>query len=812
MAKTNKSSRGLFSKLRSSGATGNVAPPSPVRREPTARQNNRPISQSYIVPRNTAALVESRSQSYTHRRAQKEEASINDLTRQHFLLQRELKVLKQQQQLASQQSHPSHDMESPVDRSTLLHDQPTRISRQQHQNRNESARNIGRAKSMPVPESSAARALANLSLGAQNPGSQSATENSRPRRKGSLSVDNDTSFAGGVFESFYSGEAMGSSVMAQQPPPPDRRQVHYSKPAPPDQYATSLPTQGNPSRFSGETTSSLSRRGSILKNSGETGIKNYYIGSNSSFKRDDFSDLFREDSTTSRSSSTLTTAKAVSNMPTNQPSKSNATASSLKAEKSMSTLRPVHTNNMSLVPYREDFIDEAEEMNIAKDDVTIVFASVQGSATLWEACPDDMMEAHDIYDFIMRLCCADHNGFEISSEGATFHLAFQSPVDALAFALQAQVQLYDAQWPESLRQQDDSKDEPALKFRGLRVRMGVHQGEVMAQMNEATGRTVYFGEGVDVAKSVESMCHGGQILTTVETWSAASGMRERSLGRPQVLDCGKHFLFEMKVPIQGSSGYLYSTKKVSKGLIQLVPHDLAFDFGAARGRTDPVESCEVTIKSASSVFGRLFPPVSSKKQLSVSFLNAPYANGRVTLCVVYAVGIDESDPNSRVNNLSILSKHVKKQLLQLNPPGYDCKADGGQWLLAFDRMANAVMFGLQLNATLHELTGLTGQVDIECMFKVGIVSGPFTSMSPNPVTGKAEYFGPIVNRTVVVANNCKQGQVCVGIPLKDGDTADPPDFGASVRVELVELKKMPNVKNCIAIFECKKRNIDMPYK
>jgi hypothetical protein len=62
-----------------------------------------------------------------------------------------------------------------------------------------------------------------------------------------------------------------------------------------------------------------------------------------------------------------------------------------------------------------------------------------------------------------------------------------------------------------------------------------------------------------------------------------------------------------------------------------------------------------------------------------------------------------------------------------------------------------------------------------------------------------------------VATNCEPGQVCVGIPLKDGENADPPDFGSAVRVKLLEMKKLPNTKNDMAIFTAEKRNIDMPY-
>ena len=64
----------------------------------------------------------------------------------------------------------------------------------------------------------------------------------------------------------------------------------------------------------------------------------------------------------------------------------------------------------------------------------------------------------------------------------------------------------------------------------------------------------------------------------------------------------------------------------------------------------------------------------------------------------------------------------------LNPPGYECQEDNGRWMLAFARMAHAVTFGLQLKSCLHEVSSLLGNVDRENMFKVGILSGPFTAM------------------------------------------------------------------------------------
>ena len=197
---------------------------------------------------------------------------------------------------------------------------------------------------------------------------------------------------------------------------------------------------------------------------------------------------------------------------------------------------------------RPSSMAKAKDMTYPQGDVTIIYTDVQGSTSFWETCPSDMKTATDIHDRIMRQCYTDHSGYEITTEGDAFNLAFQHPADALAFALQAQLKLYKADWPRGILNHPDGRDEPAFKFRGFRVRFGIHHGPTTSRTHEATGRIVYSGIAVKIAKAVEGMCHGGQILTTMETWKAVSGMAERYLGRPQVLDCGEHLLFETKVP------------------------------------------------------------------------------------------------------------------------------------------------------------------------------------------------------------------------------------------------------------------------
>ena len=355
--------------------------------------------------------------------------------------------------------------------------------------------------------------------------------------------------------------------------------------------------------------------------------------------------------------------------------------------------------------------NRAKDMTPPHGDVTIIFTDVQGSTSLWEACPTDMKKAQDIHDMIMRQCYANHSGYEILTEGDAFVLAFHHPVDALAFALEAQLKLYKADWPEGILNHEDGKDEPSLKFRGFRVRFGVHHGSTTSRVHEMTRRTVYSGEAVRIAKAVEGMCHGGQILCTMETWMAVSGMAERSLGRPQILDCGEHLLFET------SDGV--TTTRYTRRIMQLVPQELAFDFFESRGRKE-VQSKDgsgtvLEQKNATSVKGRLFPPIISKKQLTTGFLNAPYAKGRVTMCFVYTVGVEDD------NVKEAIAKYIRKQLREVTPPGYECQEDNGCWMLAFDRMVNAVFFGLRLVQSLDE------KLYRDDIFQIGIVTGAFTS-------------------------------------------------------------------------------------
>jgi predicted ATPase/class 3 adenylate cyclase len=117
--------------------------------------------------------------------------------------------------------------------------------------------------------------------------------------------------------------------------------------------------------------------------------------------------------------------------------------------------------------------------------VTILFTDVEGSVRLWELDERDAdrtMQRHDgaIVDAVLA-----HNGHVFSMAGDSFAVAFASARDAVDAAVDAQLTLVPI---------------------GVRVRMGLHAGEVQ----ERDGN--YFGATVNRAARLMAAGHGGQIL------------------------------------------------------------------------------------------------------------------------------------------------------------------------------------------------------------------------------------------------------------------------------------------------------------
>uniref|UniRef100_A0A7S3Q0D2 Guanylate cyclase domain-containing protein n=1 Tax=Chaetoceros debilis TaxID=122233 RepID=A0A7S3Q0D2_9STRA len=438
-------------------------------------------------------------------------------------------------------------------------------------------------------------------------------------------------------------------------------------------------------------------------------------------------------------------------------------------------LKTAEETATSVMVFRRKSNAVKSNVKIPKGEVTIVITDIQDSTMMWEQDPVAMRDALDLHDRIMRKCYCQHNGYEITTEGDSFHLAFHHALDALSFCLQCQIMLNEEMWSDSILKLDGAKKNEDQKMYGLRVRMGVHHGLAVTEIHKVTQRTHFRGETIELAKATEATASGGQIVLTLDTWRTVSGMAERYLGSPQVIDLGMHEL-------SGKNDESYLSR-----LVQLVPQRLSFDYFTYRGMRD--------LKDTTRLAGRTFPPIKTKRQISNAFEDAPYADGNVAITFAHT-NVDSEDLSSdkHAYHVEKIAGTVRNALKLTDPPGYECQEDGGVWMLAFHNVGSAVTFGIDLIEKLE-----SAPADV----KIGIHYGQFTSMGPHKVTGRADYFGPVVNRSARIAATSEKGQLRLGIPKNELRQFRSPAV-RGIKVDYIGIETLKGVNVEMSLFAFRK--------
>ncbi|KAI0021504.1 protein phosphatase 2C [Xylariomycetidae sp. FL0641] len=151
---------------------------------------------------------------------------------------------------------------------------------------------------------------------------------------------------------------------------------------------------------------------------------------------------------------------------------------------------------------------------------SIVFTDIKNSTNLWEMYPAAMRSAIKLHNEVMRRQLRRIGGYEVKTEGDAFMVSFPTATSALLWCFSVQTQLLDVPWPSevlnSLSCQEVYDKENNLIFRGLSVRMGVHYGEPVAEIDPVTRRMDYFGPMVNKASRISSVADGGQITVSAD--------------------------------------------------------------------------------------------------------------------------------------------------------------------------------------------------------------------------------------------------------------------------------------------------------
>jgi class 3 adenylate cyclase len=147
--------------------------------------------------------------------------------------------------------------------------------------------------------------------------------------------------------------------------------------------------------------------------------------------------------------------------------------------------------------------ERADILNMAASDgtVTLLFSDIEDSTSLNDRLGDRtwvrLLEAHD---HVVRGRIGQYRGQVVKTAGDGFMVAFRDAEAACRAALAVQDDLA-------------RPTEPVLRRHRIRVRIGVHTGQVVAREGD------YFGRNVAQAARIANLAQGGEVL-------AGDGVRE----------------------------------------------------------------------------------------------------------------------------------------------------------------------------------------------------------------------------------------------------------------------------------------------
>lgn len=172
-----------------------------------------------------------------------------------------------------------------------------------------------------------------------------------------------------------------------------------------------------------------------------------------------------------------------------------------------------------------------DEIEPPTGDLAMVFTDIKNSTLLWDNYPAAMRSAIKVHNAIMRRQLRIIGGYEVKTEGDAFIVSFPTPTAALLWCFIVQQQLLTTNdWPAEILSSDQGleiKDtEGNLIFRGLSVRMGIHWGTPVCEMDVVTKRMDYFGPMVNRASRVSAVADGGQITMSNDFHHELEKVRE----------------------------------------------------------------------------------------------------------------------------------------------------------------------------------------------------------------------------------------------------------------------------------------------
>lgn len=402
---------------------------------------------------------------------------------------------------------------------------------------------------------------------------------------------------------------------------------------------------------------------------------------------------------------------------TESASESSGTSASMAPLQKKISIAKIKTDLGDLIPVRWE-------------KVVIVQVSVQGFRDMVREAKDLMEDAKLLYEHtVLSRLSSEYGGQEILSHtrSGLFVIAFASEFHAAKWCLSLQLSLVYAAWNDKLLKQfDDMKEvyvtshgkskKDTLLYRGFRVRMVIHTADPDVVPEKS------LSDAVKWTKTVSDYAHGGQIILSDSVWDR---LKEQlvQLGNPVVEDLGCHSVLGDEV-----------------ALMLLLPRDLEM---------------------------RRFANLKSPHQLSLGMRDAPSAHRPVTMVFTFIEGarpLVRSHAEELADRIKTLCMVARELLRKHN--GYECQELQGDFMLAFFNPCSAILwcgeYQLQIRQKFREWNRESENQELMFSMSMGIETGVPASVSPHKTSGRADYFGNIVNQTARIAKSASGGQIMIG--------------------------------------------------
>ena len=364
--------------------------------------------------------------------------------------------------------------------------------------------------------------------------------------------------------------------------------------------------------------------------------------------------------------------------------------------------------------------------------VTFVFTDIEGSTRLLGRLGAGYAQLLDQHTRILIDAFTRHGGIVFGTAGDAMFVAFERATAAMAAVVDAQLQLHEVAWP------DDAI---------LRVRMGVHTGEV-----DVVGDN-YVGMSLHVAARISAAGHGGQVLVSEVTRQLVPDVAAVDLGSHHLKDVGEVGIWQLTHPSLVRDFPPLLTLKASNNLPAPVDSFIGRRAELA-GVLDALRDCRLVTLTGSGGSGKTRLALEAATAALSSYRNGVWfvslagaGNGQgVVPAVAAAVGVSEPTDESLADTLEGWLRD-RQLLLVLD----NCEPIVGAVASFADRYL-ARCAGVRILATSREVLGVRGERAL------GI---PPLSVADDPgVAGKSDAVELFMVRASAAA------------PSFDADTAD----------------------------------------